>query len=87
MPHDDHSHKRPKHKQAFLIDRKKRAGDDENLIMALAALVERTGEVNITDAELEAINGKRGLRGRYEPDGSFTLWTYDLLDDIRRVIQ
>ncbi len=68
-------------------DRKSAPGDHENLILALAAMVNIIGhEVALGPQHLEAVNGKVGLRARYEPDGGITLWTYDLLEDVNNLV-
>ena len=66
----------------------RKGGDKQglaNLSAALCALVHRTGSITITSAELKAMAGGIGLRARYEPDGSMTLWTYDVVEDIKGI--
>ena len=61
------------------------AGDQRNLIAALTTLVHRAGGITIPANELDQLSGKYGLRARYERDGSMTLWTYDVVEDLKDI--
>lgn len=70
--------------KATTWNRKDHEGSQENLAMCLVALVHRAGQVTLGVEELEAFDGTIGLRARYEDDGSITLWTYDVVEDIKK---
>lgn len=57
----------------------------DTLIGALAALVRREGQITIPLSELESMENRIGLRARFEPDGGITLWTYDVVDDMKGI--
>lgn len=73
-----------KHK-ASLWERKADEDDKRNMISYLCALVHREGRLTISSEELAVMSGGVGLRARYNEDGSVTLWTYDVADDLKHI--
>lgn len=71
---------------ATLWNRKGSQDDQNALIGALVILVNKAGG-KVTISSEEWLEGKAsiGLRARYNPDGSFTLWTYDVVEDMKRI--
>lgn len=72
--------------ETHIISRKDIPGGRDQLLLALAAMVNIIGhEVTLTVSHLQAVNGK-GLRMCLEDDGGITVWTYDLLDDMKGIV-
>ena len=57
------------------------------LFGALAVLINRAGgEVFISGNDLNALDGAIGIRAKYLPDGGLQVWIYDLVDDMKGLI-
>jgi hypothetical protein len=74
-------------REATLWNRKGNESQRNELLAALAVLIDRDGgEVIIQNSELIALDGSVGIRARYLPCGGLQIWTYDLVEDMKGLI-